>query len=146
MLPVFLQHLSPLVGACGERNAAVFFAAFRPQIPIIFNQFFIKKRPGAATRQIWRKLAPPHGTASKARYFSIKTGRCRNEPNLAKHDTATCHRLKCSLLFDQNPLFRLGRIRPSLNKPQRTLKSSELVAREQPMYRCLSVKCGLSTS
>ena len=27
MLPVFLQHLPPPVGACGERNYALFFAA-----------------------------------------------------------------------------------------------------------------------
>ena len=38
---------------------------------------------------------------------------------------------------------------PRSRKPeqaQKTLKSSELVALEQPMYRCLRVKCGNSTS
>ena len=29
MLPVFLQHLSPPVGACGERNYALFSSFFR---------------------------------------------------------------------------------------------------------------------
>ena len=112
MLPVFLQHLSPPVGACGERNAALFSAAFDPE--------YQGRDSDLASKTHNQPI------------LSSKTGRCRNSPNLANDGTATWHRLKSSLLFDQTPLLRLPPIRGSLNKPQRTLKSSEFVAREQP--------------
>ena len=67
MLPVFLQHLSPPVGACGERNYALFFAASGMLTDCKKNcdntselaVFFHQKRAGVTTRQIWRMMAPP---------------------------------------------------------------------------------------
>ena len=80
MLPVFLQHLSPPVGACGERNYALFFAAFsikkrKVGIPTLLPKtptqaiFFHQKRAGVATRQIWRMMTPPQNALNL-----IKTG------------------------------------------------------------------------
>ena len=76
--PLFLQHLSPPVGACGERNYALFFAAFS-----------IKKQSRNSD------LASKNSHSSY--FFSSKTGRCRNSPNLANDDTATKR-----AQFDQN--------------------------------------------
>ena len=79
MLPVFLQHLSPPVGACGERNYALSFAAFsikkqsRNSDLASKNShssyFFHQKRAGVATRQIWRMMTPPQNALNL-----IKTG------------------------------------------------------------------------
>ena len=108
----FCSIYRPQSGACGERNAALFSAAFDPE--------YQGRDSDLASKTHNQPI------------LSSKTGRCRNSPNLANDGTATWHRLKSSLLFDQTPLLRLPPIRGSLNKPQRTLKSSEFVAREQP--------------
>ena len=36
MLPVFLQHLPPPVGVCGERNYGLFFSIFDPEGSVLW--------------------------------------------------------------------------------------------------------------
>ena len=72
MLPVFLQHLSPPVGACGERNYALFFCSIRGCCRI--------------TKTVTTPL--------NSRFFPSKAGRCHNSSNLANDGTASKKRSK----------------------------------------------------
>ena len=118
MLPVFLQHLPPPVGACGERNYGLFLGIF-----------FRRKKQ---SRNSDLALNNSHST-----HCFIENGHGHNSPNRTSDDTATKRdkfdrkrplpqlagfgdgqqRLKSSLLFNQNgPCLSLRRIRPSLTQ------------------------------
>ena len=72
MLPVFLQHLPPPVGACGERNYALFFGIFfeeknNVEIPDIASKnshWAIFSSKTVTTRQIWRRTTVPQKLAT----------------------------------------------------------------------------------
>ena len=120
MLPVFLQHLPPPVGACGERNYGLFFPAFWARGPpqtqggiptllpqLAFDSFFPSKTAGVTQRHIWRPMTAPRKLAT----FQLK--RALPQPPLYPVKPETT--LKSSLLFNQkNGSFRLPRIRGSL--------------------------------
>ena len=79
----------PPRGAVGERNAARFFCSIcRPQSGRVGNETmpffcsFFNQKAKSEFRPCFQKL--PFKL-----FFSSKTGRCRNSPNLANDDTAT---------------------------------------------------------
>ena len=91
----------PVRGAVGERNAARFFAAsvapsrgvWGTKLCPFFSSFWTPNtKVGIPTLLPTTHIEP---------FCSSKTGRCHNSSNLMNAGTATCHRLKSSLLFDR---------------------------------------------
>ena len=137
MLPVFLQHLPPPVGvACGERNYGLFFPGFwqgrnsdfasdRDKTLNFIKNWLIQASLVSLNP---RKLEESHRTHKSSLLQHAPTDQGRN-PDFAsdRHKTLNfIKRLACSGF--------LGSLNPA--KPEqthKTLKSSLLVAREQPM-------------
>ena len=107
MLPVFLQHLPPPVGACGERNYGLFSRIFGKVgiptlLPIATKRSISSKKRLAGARTSKIPARPDSGPKRAQKLATRGPGPNRTKP--------------------ENPRFA-----------HRTLKSSLLVAREQPI-------------
>ena len=124
MLPVFCSICRPPVGR--SPNTKVGIPTLLPTTHI--RPIFSSRTSGVTTRQIWRVTTPPQKRAQ----FDRK----RPPSQLVKSDERW-HRLKSSLLFNQKRALPQTPSYPSNpTKPEtthKTLKSSLLVVREQPM-------------
>ena len=73
---------------------------------------FDQKRAGVTTHQIWLKLTPPHATASKARYFWIKTGLFRLSRNLPEPEQSQDAFFNQKAKSEFRPCFQQLRFNP----------------------------------